>query len=317
MKAFTKYKYGGPEILNMEDIKKPILQEKQILVQVMANSANPADWHTLRGKPYFARFAFGLFKPKDRILGADFAGLVVEIGPNVSEFKPGDRVFGELIDGGAFAEYVCAPVNVCARIPDSKDFREMAGLPIAGLTALQALTTHGKLEKGESVLINGASGGVGHLTVQIAKAYGAQVTGICSHKNIEFVQSLGADQVIPYDRQDIHKQNTQYDLVIDTHGNLTFDDFKRMGKRGILIGFTTLKHLARLLLQSSLSSFSLKQFTAKARTRDLDSLANLIKEDKIKVNIEKIYPYQKIPEAIGYIEKMRTKGKVVMVWKDL
>jgi len=188
MKAFTKTKYGGPEILQLEEIEKPSLKPGHILVKVSANSANPADWHTLRGKPFFARFSFGLFKPTVKILGADFAGVVEEVGNDVMNFKVGDRVFGETLTGGTFAEYACLPANVCALMPEGIDFPEMASVPIAGLTALQALTTHGHLREGESVLINGSSGGVGHFTVQIAKAYGAIVTAVCSSRNIDFVK---------------------------------------------------------------------------------------------------------------------------------
>lgn len=182
MKAFTKEKYGGPEILKLEEVEKPSLKENNILVKVLVNSVNPADWHILRGKPVVARFAFGLFKPRDKILGSDFSGIVEAVGKNVKHFKVGERVFGESLKGGAFAEYVCAPANGCAIMPKGSDFPEMAGIPIAGLTALQALLTHGQIKKGESVLINGSSGGVGHFTVQIAKAYGAKVTAVCSVK---------------------------------------------------------------------------------------------------------------------------------------
>lgn len=177
MKAFTKSEYGGPEILQLEDVEKPDLKDDHILVKVVANSANPADWHILRGKPFFARFSFGLFQPKEKIPGADFAGIVEEVGNNVEHFSNGDRVFGAALTGGAFAEYICVPANVCGLMPQGITFPEMASVPIAGVTALQALTTHGKLKERESVLINGSSGGVGHFTVQIAKAYGAKVTG--------------------------------------------------------------------------------------------------------------------------------------------
>lgn len=314
MKAFIKTEYGGPEILRLEEVEKPSLKDDHMLVRVIANSANPADWHVLRGEPYFARFTFGLLKPKDKIPGADFAGVVEATGKNVAYFKAGDRVFGETLSGGAFAEYVCAPANVCGIMPKEADFPEMACLPIAGLTALQALVTHGCLKKGESVLINGSSGGVGHLTVQIAKAYGAQVTGICSRKNLDFVRKLGADQVIAYDKENIHQHQGKYDLVIDTHGNLSFDDYKRMGKRGVLVGFTTIGQMISVLLRSAVSKFPLAQFTAEANTKDLETLASLVQSQKIKVHIDKTYSYKEIPEAIIYIEAMRTRGKVAMVW---
>lgn len=315
MKAFTKTKYGGPEVLQLEEVAKPSLKSDHILVKVMANSANPADWHLLRGKPLFARFSFGLFKPKDKILGADFAGIVEETGNNVERFKVGDKVFGEMLKGGAFAEYVCPPASHCAIIPEGVAFSTMASVPIAGLTALQALMTHGKLQEGESVLINGSSGGVGHFFVQIAKAYGAEVTAVCSERNIDFVESLGADYVIPYDKENIHQHDGKYDLVVDTHGNLSHKDYTRMGRRGVMIGFTTLGRMVSLLLKRAFSKFPLAQFTAKANTKDLETLASLIQNGTIKAYIETTYPHKEIPKAISSIEAMRTRGKVAMIWK--
>lgn len=317
MKAFTKIKYGGPEVLQLEEVEKPSLKDDYILVKVIANSANPADWHILRGKPFFARFSFGLFKPKDKIPGADFAGIVEEAGNNVTHFKVGDRVFGETLKGGAFAEYTCAPANVCGIMPKGTGFPEMASVPIAGVTALQGLITHGQLKEGESVLINGSSGGVGHFAVQIAKAYGANVTAVCSGKNIDFVKTLGADQVIAYDKESIHHHDGKYNLIIDTHGNLSHKDYKRMGQRGVMVGFTTMGHMISLLLKRAFSKFPISQFTAEANTKDLETLASLIQNGKIKVHIEKTYSYKEISEAISYIEAMRTKGKVAMVWENI
>jgi len=314
MKAYTKSKYGGPEILQLEEVEKPSLRDDHILVKVEANSANPVDWHILRGKPFFARLTFGLFKPKDKILGADFAGIVEEVGKEVKDFKIGDRVFGETLKVGAFAEYTCALATACAIMPKGTDFPEMACVPIAGLTALQALITHGQLKEGESVFINGSSGGVGHFAVQIAKAYGAKVIAVCSSKSIDFVKALGADQVIAYDKENIHQHDGKYNLIVDTHGNLAHKDYKRLGQRGVIVGFTTMKHMILLLFKTALSKFNLIQFTAKANTEDLEILASLIQNGKIKVHIEKTYLYKKIPEAISYIEDMRTKGKVAMVW---
>lgn len=316
MKAITRSKYGGPEVLHLEEMEIPVLKENCIMVRVYANSANPADWHIIRGKPFLARFAFGLFKPADRIPGADFSGIVEETGKNVARFKTGDRVFGETFKG-AFAEYTCVPENVCALMPDGTDFAEMACLPIAGLTALQALTTHGQLKAGESVLINGSSGGVGHLAVQIAKAYGAKVTGICSAKNTDFVMSLGAERVIAYDKENVHKLSGNYNLILDTHGNLRFKDFNRLGQRGVITGFTTMGHMIAVSLGKAFNKFPLIQFTAQANTRDLETLAIMIRDRKIKIHIEKTFPYNEIPEAIRYIESMRTRGKVAMIWKSL
>ncbi len=300
----------------MEEVERPSLKDDHILVKVIANSANPADWHILRGKPFFARFSFGLFKPKDKILGADFAGTVEEVGNYVEHIKVGDRVFGETLKGGAFAEYTCAPANVCAIMPEGIDFPKMASVPVAGVTALQALITHGQLKEGESVLINGSSGGVGHFAVQIAKAYGAKVTAVCSSKNIGFVKTLGADQVIAYDKENIHQHDGKYNLIIDTHGNLSHKDYKRMGQRGVMVGFTTLGHMISVLLNTTISKFPLTQFTAEANTKDLETLATLIQDRKIKVHIEKIYSFNEIPEALRYIEAMHTKGKVAMIWES-
>jgi NADPH:quinone reductase-like Zn-dependent oxidoreductase len=315
MKAVTRSKYGGPEVLHLKEVEKPALKDNFILVKVFANSANPADWHIIRGEPFLARFSFGLFKPANKIPGLDFSGIVEETGKNVTLFKSGDRVFGETMKEGAFAEYTCVPENVCAAMPEGTDFPEMACLPVAGLTALQALITHGHLKEGESVLINGSSGGVGHLTVQIARAYGARVTAVCSGKNVDFVKTLGADQVIAYDKENIHRHVGKYDLVVDTNGNLDHKDFKRLGQRGVITGFTTMGHMISVLIPGAFSRFPLKQFTAMANTKDLETLAALIRDRKIRVHIEKVYPFNQIPEAISYIEAMRTRGKVAMVWE--
>ncbi|GAA4469129.1 NAD(P)-dependent alcohol dehydrogenase [Nibrella saemangeumensis] len=315
MKAFTKTRYGGPDVLQLEEVARPSVKDNHILVNVKANSANPADWHILRGKPLFARFTFGLLKPSDKILGADFAGVVEAVGNNVTHFKAGDRVFGETLKGGAFAEYTCVAASVCGLMPEGAGFTEMASVPIAGVTALQALTKHGQLKKGESVLINGASGGVGHFAVQLAKAYGATVTAVCSSRNSDFVRALGADQVIAYDTESIHHHQGRYDLVVDTHGNLTYQDYKRMGQRGVTVGFTTIGHMVTLLANAAVGKFPLAQFTAEANTTDLETLAALIQRGDIKVHIEKTYSYKEIPEAIRYIEAMHTRGKVAMVWE--
>lgn len=317
MKAYTKTKYGGPEVLQLEEVEQPALKDNQLKVKIIANSANPADWHILRGKPYFARLTFGLFRPKNLIPGADFAGIVEATGKNITRFKVGDKVFGESLSGGAFAAYTCVDETICAKMPEGSSFTEMACVPVAGLTAFQALITHGQLRKGESVLINGGSGGVGHFAVQIAKAYGAHVTAVCSARNTDFVQSLGADKVIAYDRENVHRHTGKYDLVIDTNGNLAFSDYKRMGRRGVMVGFTTVGRMVSTLLKNVFSKFPLTQFTAEANSKDLETLAVLVKEKKITPHIEHIFPLEKLPEAIGYIEAMRTKGKVAVVWENM
>ena len=317
MQAFKRTKYGGPEVLHLAEVEKPIVKDDHILISIQANSVNPADWHILRGKPLFARFTFGLFKPTHKIPGVDFAGIVEQTGKNVTDFKVGDRVFGETLAGGAFAAFASIPANVCAVMPKEISFAEMAGVPVAGITVLQALITHGKLKAGETVLINGASGGVGHFAVQIAKAYGAIVTGVCSGKNMDFVKSLGADYVIAYDKENIHQHKGKYNLIIDANGNLTYQDYKRMGERGVIVGFTTMGHMISLLLKKTIGKLPLIQFTAEANTRDLETLATLIQTKQIKVYIEKTYAYTEIPQAISYIEGMRTKGKVAIIWKNV
>ncbi len=315
MKAFVKEVYGGPEVLRLEEVEKPTPREGQLLVQVHANSANPADWHILRGKPWLARLSFGMFKPKNKIPGADFAGVVEAVGSGVHDFKAGDRVFGQSLGGGSFAEYTAVEASLCAQMPDRVDFQTMAAVPIAGLTALQALVTHGKLAKGERVLVNGSSGGVGHFVVQIGKALGGYVTAVCSERNKAFVQSLGADEVIAYDRVDIHTHNSSYDLVIDTHGNLKYEDYERLGKRGVVTGFTTMGNLLTLQLRRAVGKFPLVQFTAAANSKDLKDLAKMVEDGRIKPAIEKTFSYKEIPQAISYIEAMRTRGKVVMFWR--
>lgn len=315
MKAITKYKYGGPEVLQMEEVGLPEIKENQILIKVVANSVNAADWRIMRGTPIMARFAFGLFKPKVPVLGTVAAGIVEKMGNNAQNFKVGDRVVGScLAGGGAFAEHAALNAKMCVKIPDNLDFMEMSCVPIAGVTALQALIQHGKLKKNEKILINGATGGVGHFAVQIAKTFGAHVTAICSSKKVEFVKSLGADAVIPYDQVNIHAHNEKYNLVLDNHGNLTFQDFKRMGDRGILIGFTTISRMISVLLKKSIFKYPLIQFTSDDNTKDLETIAHFVKDGKLKVHVDKIYPHTQIPKAMHHIESMHPKGKVVIDW---
>jgi len=316
MKAITRSKYGGPEVLELEEVEKPTVKKGHILVKIKANSANPADWHIIRGEPFLARIAFGLFKPKQKIVGADFSGVVEELGAGVVNFKVGDHVFGESLKGGAFAQFICVPADACGKMPEGASFPVMASVPVAGLTAWQTLSTHAKLQKGEKVLINGSSGGVGHFAVQIAKALGADVTAVCSSRNVEFVKELGADHVIAYDVNSVHDHIGNFNVIFDAHGNLFLGDFKRMGERGVVVGFTSVGHMMKLVIKGKLSKFPLTDFTAKANTKDLEQLAELIDTGKVKPYIEKTYPFTEIPKAIEYIEAMRTRGKVVMVWAE-
>lgn len=316
MKAFIRNIYGGPEVLRLEEVKKPFVKDGHILVKVIANSANPADWHILRGKPYFARLTYGLIKPKYKIPGTDFSGVVAATGTGVTQFKVGDRVFGADLKGGAFAEYISVPETACGHMAEGDSFEEMSCVPMAGVTALQALVVHGRIKAGERVLINGSTGGVGHFAVQIAKAYGAHVTAVCSSQSAEFATSLGADNIIAYDKENIHQHNEKYDLVVDINGNLSYEDYQRMGQRGVMVGFTSMGQMMTVLLKKTTGKFPIAQFTAITNTSSLNTLASLIHEGAIKVHIEKTYSYKDIPAAISYIESMQTKGKVAMVWDD-
>ena len=316
MKAFTREVYGGPEVLRLQEVEKPLVKDGHILVKIMASSANPADWHILRGEPFFARFTYGLLKPKKGVQGCDFAGVVEAVGKHVTDFRVGQRVFGSTLSGGAFAEYISVPATACGHMPANTTFTEMACVPVAGLTAFQALITQGALKAGETVLVNGAAGGVGHFAVQIARHYGAKVTAVCSGRNAGFVKELGAEHVIAHDRERISEHTGRYDLIIDVHGNLSYKDYRRMGGRGVAVGFTTMKHMFSLLLRAGAGKFSIRHFTVAINTADLETLASLVQQGHIRPRIEKTFPHKDIPEAIAYIEDMRTRGKVAMTWEN-
>jgi NADPH:quinone reductase-like Zn-dependent oxidoreductase len=240
---------------------------------------------------------------------------VEEVGAGVTHFKVGDKVFGDNIFKGAFAEYCLVPAKACGKIAGETSFNEMAVVPIAGISAFQALLTDGKLQKGQSVLINGASGGVGHFAVQIAKAYGAKVTGVCSSEKKNFVYSLGADKVIAYDKQDIREHGGKYDLVLDLHGNLKYQDMRKMGKRAVVVGFASMGNAFSVMVKNTFSKFPLTIFKADANTKDLETLAALIAKGKVKPHIGKNYTYRETPDAIRQVEKGGTSGKVVMEWE--
>ena len=223
MKAFVSEKYGPPEMLRIADVERPSPAADQALVKVLAVSVNPADWRSMRAKPLFARATMGLLRPKHRILGGDIAGRVEAVGSGVTQFKPGDEVYANLLDhgNGGFAEYVSVPVEVMALKPANLSFEEAAAVPMAAVTALQGLRHHGEIQAGQRVLINGASGGIGTFAVQIAKSYGAEVTGVTSTRNIGLVGSLGADHVVDYTTTDFFQSGEHYDLILDTIGNLS------------------------------------------------------------------------------------------------
>jgi NADPH:quinone reductase-like Zn-dependent oxidoreductase len=314
MKAFVSEKYGPPEMLRIAEVEKPIPAADQALVKVLAVSVNPADWRSMRAKPLFARATMGLLRPKHRILGGDIAGRVEAVGSGVTQFKPGDEVYANLLDhgNGGFAEYVSVPVEVMALKPANLSFEEAAAVPMAAVTALQGLRHHGEIQPGQRVLINGASGGIGTFAVQIAKSYGAEVTGVTSTRNIGLVGSLGADHVVDYTTTDFFQSGEHYDLILDTIGNLSVRDLRRAlaeGGKAAVVGFTS---VAKLISVSLRGGKNIAQVSAHLAAADLEFLSNLIEAGKVRPQIDRRYPFAEIPAAIAYLEQGHARGKVVV-----
>ena len=312
MKAIVYERYGSPDVLELRDIDKPTVSDDGVLVRVRAASTNPYDWHFMRGKPYFARLLFGLFKPKAHGLGADLAGDVEAVGKDVTRFRPGDAVFGE--GTGAFAEYTCVPEGTLALKPANLTFEQAAAVPMGGVTALQGLRDSGKIQSGQKVLILGASGGVGTFAVQIAKSFGAEVTGVCSTKNVEMVRSIGADHVVDYTREDFTRGTTRYDLLLDMIGNRSLRECRRvLQPKAVYVHVGG--RMARVLALPIISPFvsqNLVQLIAKRSKDDLEILKGLIEAGKITPVIGRTYPLSEVPEAIGYLEEGHARGKVVI-----
>ena len=314
MKAFICEKYGPPETLRMAEVDKPAPNTDEVLVKVRAISVNPADWHSMRGKPLFSRANLGLLRPKQKILGVDIAGQVEEVGSSVTRFKSGDEVFANLLDDGygGFAEYVSVPVNVMSLKPANLSFEEAAAVPMAAVTALQGLRHHGEILPEQKVLINGASGGVGTFAVQIAKSYGPEVSGVTSTRNLDLVRSLGADHVVDYTTTDFTRSGRRYDLILDTVGNRSVPDLRRAlaeGGKASVIGFTS---VGKLLGVSLRGGKSIAQVAAHATTKDLEQLSELIEVGKVRPEIDRRYPFAEIPAAIAYLEQGHARGKVAV-----
>src|SRR5829696_9758222 len=314
MKAFISENYGPPETLRMADVDKPAPSADEVLVKVLAVSVNPADWHSMRGKPLFSRITLGIRRPKHKILGVDIAGQVEAVGGNVTKFKPGDEVYGNLLDHGygGFAEYVSAPVAVVSLKPANLSFEEAAAVPMAAVTALQGLRHHGEIQPTQQVLINGASGGVGSFAVQIAKSYGPEVTAVTSTGNLDLVRSLGADQVVDYTTTDFTRGGQRYDLILDTVGNRSVPDLKRAlaeGGKAAVTGFTS---VAKLLGVSLRGGKDIAQVQAHVTTRDLELLSELIEAGKLRPQIDRRYRFADIPAAIAYLEQGHARAKVVV-----
>jgi NADPH:quinone reductase-like Zn-dependent oxidoreductase len=320
MKAIVYRCYGSPDVLEFGDVEKPTPANNEVLVKVHAASVNPLDWHYMRGSPYLMRLGTGLGAPKDSRLGVDFAGTVEAVGKDVTRFQPGDEVFGGR--SGAFAEYVIVPDDrALALKPSNVTFEQAASAPIAAITALQALRDKGQLKPGQKVLINGASGGVGTFAVQIAKSFGAEVTGVCSTRNVEMVRSIGADHVVDYTKEDYTESGQLYDLIIDNVGNHSLLANRRvLNPDGIfvIIGGPKGNWLAPLMNPIKalmLSPFVGQEFVmllAKMDKDDLTILGNLMEAGKVTAVIDRRYRLSEVPAAIRYSEEGHARGKIVI-----
>jgi NADPH:quinone reductase-like Zn-dependent oxidoreductase len=320
MRAIVHDTYGSPSVLQLQEIDKPAVRDDDVLVRVHAASVNPADWHFLTGTPYVMRIATGLSKPKTRILGLDMAGHVEAVGGNVTRFRPGDEVFGA--HGGAYAEYVRVPEDAIALKPANLTFEQAAAVPVAGVTALQGLRDKGRLQAGQSVLIIGASGGVGTFAVQIAKSLGADVTGVCSTRNVERVGSLGADRVIDYTKEDWTRGGRRYDLIFQLAGNNSLSDCRRtLTSKGTLVlcngdpggpFFGPMIGITGALAASAFGSQKTVMWIAKVSGKDLADLKELIEAGKVTPVIDKRYALADAPEALRYQGEGHGQGKSVI-----
>jgi NADPH:quinone reductase-like Zn-dependent oxidoreductase len=324
MKAVVYTDYGPPDVLEVRDIKKPIPNDDQVLVRTRAAALNPLDWHFMEGTPYLGRLmGMGLRKPKSPRLGVDLAGGVEAVGKNVTQFKPGDEVFGTG-HGAAFAEYVCANKTKLVLKPASLTFEQAAAVPVAGLTALQGLRDKGHVHAGQKVLINGASGGVGTFAVQIAKVFGADVTGVCSTRNVDLVRSLGADRVIDYTKEDFTNSNERYDVILDNVGTQPISGFRRvLAPKGIYVliggGGTATQGLIgplarpiKLLFMSPFINQKMGMMFAEIRQDDLAKMGEWIESGKVKPVIDRSYPLDQIADAMRYLEQGHARGKVIL-----
>lgn len=323
MKAIVYTKYGSPDILQLKEIEKPVPKDHEVLVNVHAASANAGDWHLLRGTPFLVRFIYGILKPKNQVLGSDVAGRVEAVGSSVTQFQVGDEVFADLFGCcfGGYAEYVCAHENVFALKPANLSFEEAAAIPTAGGTALQGLRDQGHIQKGQHVLINGASGGVGTFAVQIAKLFGGEVTGVCSTGKMDMIRSLGADHVIDYTQEDFTQNGQSYDLILAANGYHPIFNYRRaLGSKGtyVMTGGSNAQMFQAILLGpwiSMLGSKKMGNLMAQPRHKDLVFLKELVEGGKIMPVIDRRYPLHEVPEAIRYLEEGHARGKVVITVK--
>jgi NADPH:quinone reductase-like Zn-dependent oxidoreductase len=329
MKAIVQDRYGSPEVLELREVDQPVAADNEVLIRVHAAAVNAYDWHVMRGDPYLARLmapaVFGFGGPKKKIRGRDVAGRVEAVGRDVTRFRPGDEVYGDLGDtNGAFAEYVCVPSEGVEPKPANLTFEQAAAVPLAGNTALMGLRDVGRVQPGQRVLINGASGGVGTFAVQLAKSFGADVTGVCSTGNADLVTSLGADRVIDYTRDDFTRDGQRYDVVFDLVGNRSLAGCRRaLTAEGTLVlsgggasnGGSVVGPM-RLFLQAQLLSRFVRHrlllLTATPSTDNLATLSELIESGKLAPVIDRTYPLSEVPEAIRYLEVEHARAKVII-----
>ncbi len=322
MKAIICPKYGSPDVLQLREVVKPAPQEDEVLIKIHAASINARDWRFMRANPFFIRLVPGGFlQPKNKILGADVAGWVEAVGRNVRQFKPGDEVFGYLPSStgrGTFAEYVCAEENLITLKPANLTFEQAATVPEAAMTALQGLRDNGNIQPGQKVLINGASGGVGTFAVQIAKAFGAEITAVCNTRNLDMVRSLGADHVIDYKKDDFTKNGQQYDLILAVNGFHPLSDYLRALKPEgsyVVVDGSMFQLVQAAINKKKISKVGHQKISIVSLVQsqeDLILIKELLESEKIMPVIDACYPISKTVEAFWYFEKVHPKGKVVI-----
>jgi NADPH:quinone reductase-like Zn-dependent oxidoreductase len=320
MRAVVYEQYGSPDVLKLKEVPKPAPKAGEVLVKIHAAALNAADWHMLRADPFLARFDAGLWAPKRQILGGDIAGRVEAIGEGVTQFRPGDEVFGEIAacGWGGFAEYVCAQEACLAPKPANLTFEQAAAVPMAALTALQALRDKGQVQPGQKVLIHGAGGGVGTFAVQLAKVFGAEVTAVCGTRNVQRAHALGADHVIDYTKEDFAQQGAQYDLILAVNGSRSLADYRRSLRPGgvyVMVGGSTAQMFQALLLgplYSLTGNRKMGSLMAHASQTDLLYLKELLEAGKIAPVIDRCYPLDKVPDAMRYLEEGHAQGKIVI-----
>jgi NADPH:quinone reductase-like Zn-dependent oxidoreductase len=327
MQAIVQSEYGSADVLTLSKVAQPVVRDDEVLVRVYGSAVHAGDWHLMRGEPFLSRFIFGgLLRPKIQTIGCDVAGRVTAIGKKVTQFQIGDGVFGDLSEHGfgAFAEYVCAPAAAFVQKPSNTTFAEAATVPVSALAALQGLRDTGQIQPGQKVLINGAAGGVGSFAVQIAKSFGAEVTGVCRTAKVDWVRALGADHVIDCTKEDFTQRGQQYDLILDTAAyRSAFAYLRALTPNGVYVvvgGSTVRLFQVMLFLGPWISRTSRRQvrfLSSKPNQKDLEILRDLLAEGKIGSVVDRSYPLSQVPEAIRYLEQRQVQGKIaITVFSD-